>query len=387
MKHSLLPIGTFSAALILAGVAAARAQAPETKPLEVVHSVAMDSLNCVTSVAVSPDGRFLYAAAFAVSTVSTFERNIETGELTLNGVLEGPNLDAAVNIQLSHDAKTAVVSSFRANAITLFGRDAETGALKQLDVAKEGDGGNAGLNFVVACSFSKDDRFIYTASGGGLGVYEIVEDRLKFVQVEAAEGKLAGMRDIQTSPDGRVLYAAATGANSLVALRPDRETGKVQLLQILNNEDDEIDGLAGVFRVACSPDGKHLYASSGRFGGVNAVTAFAVLPDGKLKFIEEHFDGINGFTDFVGGNGIAVSQDGLAVYALATVSDHMARFSRDAESGKLTFLGTQPVGTFSEQGCPNLCFSPDGRFIYAADESTGEIVVFKAPGTGAAPAR
>ncbi len=151
------------------------------------------------------------------------------------------------------------------------------------------------------------------------------------------------------------------------------------MVQVLNNQTDDLPSLGGVFRVACSPNGKFVYTNSGRFGGVNAVSVFEVQEDGNLKFIEAHTNGVDGFDGFVGGNGIGVSPDGRMVYALATVSDQMARFSRDQTTGKLALLGLQSVGPLSDQGCPNLCFSPDGKFIYVADESTSAIVVFKAP--------
>ncbi len=162
-----------------------------------------ESLAGVTSVAISPDGRFLYSAAFFQGAVSTFQRNPETGELVQDDVITAPNLNAAVSIDLSRDGSHAVVSAFRANAITLFSRDAQTGRLTQRDAVSEGENGAKGLDFVIGGEFSKDGRFIYSASSGGIGVFQIADEQLKFIQFEAADDQLQGMRDIQLSADGR----------------------------------------------------------------------------------------------------------------------------------------------------------------------------------------
>ncbi|MEO8352216.1 MAG: beta-propeller fold lactonase family protein [Chthoniobacteraceae bacterium] len=363
----------------LSTAALAAVDSASSAPLDEVHTIETDSLAGVTSVAISPDGRFLYSAAFFQGTVATFQRNPETGELVQDDVITAPNLNAAVSISLSRDGAHAVVSAFQANAITLFSRDAETGRLTQRDAVSEGEDGASGLNFVVRGVFSKDGRFIYTASSGGIGVFEIVDNQLKFIQIETAEGQLQGMRDIRLSPDGKTIYAAGTVSNSLAVLHPDPETGKLQTVQTFNNQIDDLPSLGGVFYIACSPDGKNVYTNSGRFGGENAVSVFEVLEAGELKFIEAHTNGVDGFDGFVGGNGIGVSPDGRMVYALATISDQMARFSRDQTTGKLTLLGLQSVGPFSEQGSATLCVSPDGKFIYVADESSSAIVVFAAP--------
>jgi 6-phosphogluconolactonase (cycloisomerase 2 family) len=65
------------------------------------------------------------------------------------------------------------------------------------------------------------------------------------------------------------------------------------------------------------------------------------------------------------------------VYVVASVSDRLFRFRRDAASGKLTVLGSQQVGVNETPGSAGVCFSPDGKFVYVADENAGSIVVYK----------
>jgi 6-phosphogluconolactonase (cycloisomerase 2 family) len=131
--------------------------------------------------------------------------------------------------------------------------------------------------------------------------------------------------------------------------------------------------------VACSKDGKHVYVNAGRFGGDQALSVFAVAPGGKLQLVEEHIDGEGSLEDYKGGNDIGVSPDGRLVFALTTLSDRLFRFQRDPDKGSLIFIGSQPVGEKELPGSAGLCFSPDGKYVYVADEAASSIVVFKVP--------
>lgn len=344
-----------------------------------VQKVQAESLRSATSVTVSPDGKFVYAAAFNSDAVTVFKRHSGTGELEADYTFTGPNLDAVVNLRLSRDGEYAVASAFRANAITLFKRDAKTGTLHQLDVARLGERDNDGLDFVIDAEFSKDGRLLYTAASNGVGVYLINEEKLVFQHLMSATEKLGGLRDVTLSPDGTMLYAAGASTGTVGVLRPDAVSGKLEIVQLLTDGEDGNNALEGAFRIACSPKGEHVYVSAGRFGGDQAVSAFAAQPDGTLKLVEEHVNGVGNFKDFQGGNSLALSPDGTRLYALATVSDRIAAFTREPGSGKLTFQGTQPAGDFAAPGCPSLCFSPDGRFLYVADEDSHSVLVYKVP--------
>ncbi len=347
--------------------------------LEEVERVIEPFLKSVTSVTLSPDGKFLYAASFSSHYITIFKRDETSGKLTPELSISGPKSTATVRVRLSRDGNLMASSAFAANSVTLFKRDATTGDIWRLDDATEGENGNRGLDFVIDANFSPDGRFIYTASRTGVGVYQQVEGKLKFVQFESAGNRLHGVRATVPSPNGKVLYAPAMESGTLAVLKLDAETGKVALLQLLEDETDGITSLGGIFRVACSADGKFVYTNSGRFQGDQAITVFATQDDETLKLVEAHVNGIGGFEGFEGGNELQISPDGTLLYALGSVSDSLARFRRDSESGKLTFLGSQQVGEKVTPGAAGLCFSPDGKFVYVADEAASSIVVFRQP--------
>ena len=344
-----------------------------------VQKVTGSALRSVTSVVVSPDGRFAYAAAFNANAVTIFKRDAETGELVLDQTLRAPDLDAVVSVRLSRDGEYAVASAFRANAITLYKRDAQTGALQPLDVARLGEHDNDGLDFVIDAEFSKDGRFLYTAASNGVGVYLLNEDKLVFQQLESAEKRLSGLRDVRLNPDGSLLYAAGAASGTVAVLRPDAASGKLEVVQVLADGEDGVNAIEGAFRIAFSPKGEHVYVSAGRFGGDQAVSVFAAQPDGTLHLVEEHVNDLDDLKDFEGGNTLAVTPDGQRLYALATLSDRIVAFTREPRTGKLKFQGSQPAGDFVAPGCPSMGFSPDGRFLYVADENANAVLVYKVP--------
>ena len=360
---------------VLAACACQTALAGDLRELQVMQR---PDLRSVTSVIISPDGKFLYAAAFNPGNVLTFKRDVTSGKIEYQDLITGPGLKAAVAVNLSNDGGYLTASSFAANTVTLMKRDAESGQLTVLDAPLDGAAGAAGLNFVIDATFSSDGKFVYTASSGGLGVFEKKNDTLAFVQYDEAGGQLKGVRDATISPDGKWVYAPAYTSGTLGVFRRDAQTGKVELVQMIANEDEKFRGIAGAFRVAASNDGKHVYLSSGRFGGDQAVSVFEVQPDGTLKQFQVIDKTDEAFEKFQGGNSIIVSADGQMVYVVASVCDGLFRFKRDPATGKLTLLGGQQVGDLAEPGSAGVCLSPDGKFLYVADEASSSIVAYRA---------
>ncbi len=351
----------------------------EDSELGEVQTVTLPNLQGVTSVTITKEGKFVYAAAFQASAISVFERDAETGKLTSRDVLQGAEYNSAICIRLSHDENYAAAAHLFSSMVTLFKRDPATGSLTKLSAISESKEEPHGLQTAVDVEFSGDDHFLYVASSGGLGVFKVEDGQLNFVQYEQGNDKLHGVRGCALSPDGRWVYAAAGDPGVLGVFRRDETTGKLSQVQLLKDGDDDIASLAGAFRVAPSADGRQLYVSSGRFQGDQAVSAFEVQPDGSLKILQQFINEKDDFTEFEGGNSLQVSPDGKMIVALTSVSDRIFRFSRDPSTGKLTFVTSQQAGTFAEPGAAGLCFSHDGKFLYVADEKEGALQVYKLP--------
>jgi DNA-binding beta-propeller fold protein YncE len=117
-----------------------------------------------TSVAVSPDGMHVYvttsdAAPGTADVVAWFTRNSLTGVLTYGGRYSDVNIDGAASVAISPDGRYAFVAAADANAIAWFTRDAGTGAL-----AYGGRYSNANIAYAFSVAVSPDNRHAYVAA-------------------------------------------------------------------------------------------------------------------------------------------------------------------------------------------------------------------------------
>jgi 6-phosphogluconolactonase (cycloisomerase 2 family) len=341
------------------------AHAEEPAELEMVQSIS--NPGGIYCLAISNDGTFLYSAG-----PSIFKRNAETGQLTAADALAAKELSGGLRVRLSSDGKYLALAG---GAVCQ--RNEETGALSKIADLSEATTGPYGS--ASDATFSRDNRFLYTASNNGVGVFQLEDEKLTFIQSAEADDSLKGMRAVILSPDCHWLYAAGTSSGTLGVFRRDESSGKLESVQLLSDGQDGLTGLHGVFRLAVSADGKDVYASAGRFVAEQVISGFEVQSDGQLKLFQQFVNGVDDFSEFEGANDLKVSPDGKSVFAVASVSDRLFRFSRNPENGKLAFVASQQAGTFASPGAAALCFSPDGKFVYVGDEAENAIEVYKLP--------
>lgn len=141
----------------------------------------------VFGLAVSRDGRFLYAAARDGNAVAVFARDKKTGVITqlpgTEGCIsedgsggecsDGTRLSGAVSVALPRDGKNAYVAAEESNAVAVFTRDKKTGVLTQMAgtdgcVAEMGSAGECadGVALVEAAqvAVTRNGRSVYVAS-------------------------------------------------------------------------------------------------------------------------------------------------------------------------------------------------------------------------------
>ncbi|HEY2344194.1 MAG TPA: beta-propeller fold lactonase family protein [Chthoniobacteraceae bacterium] len=346
-----------------------------------MQAISLPDVDGSICVAVSGDGHFAYAATGATAReVPIFKRDLDTGRLELVGAAKQPEIICPMRLRFAAAEKYLVVADARTNSAPIFQRNTTTGLLTKLtdipaDVVKK-----AGLANVNDAHSSPDNRFVYTSGANGLAVYRWENDNFSFVQVLSGDQDLLGMRPFALSPDGRTLYGVASGPSVLSVFHRDQDSGKLAAIQTLRDGADGIDSLRGCYRLDVSGDGKNVYVCAGRGeNGDRAITVFTVQPDGTLKFLQKLVNGTDDFAEFEGGNEIRVSPDGKAVCAVASQSDRLFYFHRDPATGKLTFVASAQSGDFKSPGAAGVCFSPDSKFAYVADEAEGIIAVFKLP--------
>jgi CSLREA domain-containing protein len=101
---------------------------------QVLTTTAAAGLNGVFRVIVSPDGNFVYTAAYDSDATCVFQRSATDGKLTFlqcrMGILYH---DAATDLTLMPDGKHLLVSAYNTNGVTIYERDPQTGLIDYSD--------------------------------------------------------------------------------------------------------------------------------------------------------------------------------------------------------------------------------------------------------------
>jgi hypothetical protein len=347
-------------------------------------------LEGVKGMAISPDGRHLYATG--ESGILGFSRNVDTGVLTqdagcvnppgVNGCETGRGVDETTAVLVSRDGAHVYVAGRTGpdvddvNAIATFNRDAVTGKLTQLPLPagcishRGADGCRYGQALWEPLDLvqTRNQRFVYVASSegcdyGGGGDLGCNDER----------GSISALK---REPDGSLSDGPCIG-------HPD--TGCVDQLGF---------GLTDAMSVVLSPDESNLYVAGQGYccsppntGEVGTLTVLRTDRNtGHMDFMqcwsEDGGSGLSGSDGDCGvargvgeASDVAISRDGVSVYVAGgnpyqfccqTDGGGAAIFSRDATTGLLTQLpGGDGCVTENGVGCD---------FGRAVDEAGGVLI-------------
>ena len=140
-----------------------------TQASTVVDGVAgVDGIQAASSLVLSPDNKFLYVSGQGENSVAIFSRDATTGALTYLGKktdeVDGATMLAgARSLARSPDGRYVYVSAITDNSITVFNRDSVTGNLSFAMAATQAVNGVAGLQGVSGMVTDPLSRHLYAA--------------------------------------------------------------------------------------------------------------------------------------------------------------------------------------------------------------------------------
>ncbi|MGB1591917.1 MAG: beta-propeller fold lactonase family protein, partial [Promethearchaeia archaeon] len=157
-------------------------------------------------------------------------------------------------------------------------------------------------------------------------------------RVEQVEGLLRPTSVAVSTVDGRFLYVAASGAQSIAVFHRDAESGELRPASVLSPPSESF---RSIQRIAMSPDQRHLYATLTHQAALVVMAISAT--SGSLTVASRVADG--DMTDsgmaldcLSGAYGLHVSADGGSVYTASYFDGTLAVFARNSTDGGLEYV-------------------------------------------------
>lgn len=386
-RTALVIVGFPSVFLMLLAPEGARAAALDYVNAVIEGEDGIRGIAGVLQVAVSPDGRHVYAVGPSSNALAVFARNSGTGALSevevhVDGIGTVDGIAAASALAISPDGRFVYVAGAGDDAVASFSRDDVTGVLTFLEAKKEGGAGVEGIRYARAIAISPDGAFLYAGGqkSDAIAVFKRNTSTgwLTFVEAQReGVGSVTGISEplgLAISPDGAHLYVASGDRTALGVFARNEATGH---LTLHTSAQTVSLGLAGVHSIAVSPDGRFVYAPR---QGDDTIGIFRRHPTtGTLDLVDLVAQDLDGVTGLYGVLWAAVSPDGRRLYAASTLDHAIVAFERDPQSGLLSFL--EQLRGAPERPClafaRSVVVSPDGRNVYVAAASSNAVVAYR----------
>ena len=240
---------------------------------------------------------------------------------------------------------------------------------------------------------SPDGRWLLASGGGGITVWKIDSVRGTVTQSSDRMGAGLGGRGLAVSRDSRLVFTSDGASTSTISVwRLNADDGRLEeVAQYTEGGTDPagntVRGLASVWDVVLSPDGRLLFVTSrggNSLGG--ALSVWGVNPSGTLVQIDVHVSA--GASDTEGLNriaGAAVTPNGRLLFAGSFHSNldnsTLGIWRVNAEASAVSFVRTLSDRRMLPR--PRVVtLGPDGRFLFVssqvfADSATDPLSVYE----------
>jgi len=294
----------------------------------------VDGLMAATAVATSPDGRDVYVASYFGDALATFRRDPETGSLEFHEVFHNENvtgLSSPRGLAITPDGSAIYVATYYDDSLVVFQRDSASGRLTHVQTLTEGAAGVSGLFRNSSVAISPDGAHVYVGSEGGNALALFTVDspgpRVRYAGAWfAEESGLADLRSpvaLAISPQGNHLYALS--ADALLRFRRDAATGALHIAATNRVGVSEGAQDTAPTALAMTGDGRMLFVAR---AGDDSVSVFSRHPaTGELTLLERVVDGSAGVDGLTGAHAVAVSPDDRFAYVAGQFDDAVAMFA------------------------------------------------------------
>ncbi len=304
-----------------------------------------DKRNGITSMrypsdaVVSPKGAHVYVSAEVGKSIQIFERNQIDGSLTflddikqgdLSGGLIVKGLNRATALAMSPDGRNVYAAGKNDNAVAVFHRTVTTGSLCYMECFKDGQGGVDGLKCALDVTVSPDGKHVYACGYKDNAVAVFSRDpydgRLTYVerQKNGQDGVvyMKGPGVVTVSPNGKHVYVGSIGHDAVVVFNRNSSTGELSFLTSYRNGIDGLDGISGI---AVSPRGSEVLVTG---EADNALVVFKRNQhSGLLNYLETRYDGVGGVDGLKRAKCVLIDPLTENMYCAGQYDDAISQFS------------------------------------------------------------
>jgi len=324
---------------------------------------------------VSSTGNSLYVVSNREHSVSVFDRDTSSGNLTFRSVIiDGASTDglnAARKLVLSPDGSHLYAAGATDDSIVLMNRSSSDGDLTYVERVVDNTNGVDGLdnvynmamtysgNWLYACGYNEDElsHFNRDASTGNLSYVAVYTDGVESTILNGPSG-------IAVHPSDNNLYVGSAIDNGIAVFTIHSGNGTLTLLeeQINNTGGVPSGALDNVSDITISSDGAYLYATS--YDQAQIVLFSIHSGNGSLTYQTRYTSATYDFLTNV--FSISISNDGESLYTSAIGSEAVGVFSRNTTTGFLTFVESFTQGNEIEylQDPQYVIISPVDQFVH-----------------------
>ncbi len=360
----------------------------------------VDGLLGAAAVVVSHDGANVYAAAIGDNAITAFVRDRSKGSTALtrgqhlsfiesyqNGQSGITGIDDINSLAISPNGDFVFAGSRDQSTLAVFER-AVDGTLNFVSSYSHTANMTDGLLGISDITVNKNSQDLYVVGQFEASVahYTISSTGHLTLVNAIANGDLgvsglAGARTVALTPGEDHLLVGSGIDDSLVVFKRSLVNGQINFQQHLPGVGDQ------PMDVAVAPDGEHVYVASAndsRLTVINRNNNVASAEYGQLSINTSYVDGVNGFDRLLGLRAVVVSPDGEKVYVGAEFDAAVSVLDRDsnpnsASFGQLAVVEVQVDDVDGVNGLNqlyDLAVSRDSRHVYAVGFGDNALAAF-----------
>ncbi len=298
-------------------------------------------------------------------------------------------MSAPNDVAISPDGKHLYISSYSNNSISIFERDISTGLLTYIGNVVNGADGITHMQSAFGVDVSLDGKNVYVASPSSNAIVTFSRDAstglLSLIDEDYSGFTLDGFVSVSVSPDGKTVYGIAGNTpDGIVAFSRDETTGKLTFLA--EYSDATYNYLGQAFSPTESPINNLAFTAAGDFIFItstddNSVATFSRNTNtGTLTFVGAVVDGVDGVDGIQGASSLYLTPDNKHLYVSGQNENSLATFSINSLTGSLTYVNkiTDGIDGVNSIATPRASGgSPDGRYVYVSGYADNAITAFE----------